>query len=67
MEKGRNLISKVIRLLHSNVQFSTKKSQGTQRKRKYDSFTGEKTATTETVPENDLMADLPGKDFKQLS
>lgn len=62
-----NLISKVIMLLDSNVQCSTKKSQGIQNKteqklEKYGSFKGNK--LTKSVPEKDLMADILDKDFK---
>lgn len=57
-----NLISKVITLLNTNVQFLRKTSQVNQRKRKvWPIKMGEK--LTETVPEKDLKADLQDKEL----
>ena len=50
MEKAKNLISRVT-LLDSNVQFSTKVSQGIQRNRKTWLTQRKKNKSIETVPE----------------
>ena len=58
------MISRITRLLDSNVSFSTKNHKAYKETRKYVSFKG-KNKATETVLEKDLMGDLLDKELSE--
>lgn len=59
-------ISRFNTLLYSNVQFSTKTTRHTKTQ-EIKAYSEENKKSTETVPKNDLMADILDNNFKIIA